>query len=127
MSFPSVSRLVLLAALLPLSAVADVTTREPVPLPPVSKPKGKKAEEPLRLKVEITDGGLFLVDGKPTTLAKVTRLSRELRLLDPKAKLHLIATSETKALDIKKLVKAAAEGGITDVLFSRNGKKPVKE
>lgn len=125
-SFPPLLRLVLIA-FLPLSAAADVTTREPKPLPRVSKSEVKKATNHLWLRVEITDDGLFLVEGKPTTLAKVTRLSREIRLRDPKAKLHLIATPETNVLDMKKLVKSAAEGGITDVLFSSNGKKPAKK
>ncbi|MCF6313587.1 MAG: hypothetical protein L3J39_14165 [Verrucomicrobiales bacterium] len=72
-----------------------------------------------RLVIELRKGGDVYHKDKKISLLDITRLSREWvdHPLVGKARLHLRADKKSETQDIKNIVKAAADGGVVDVIF----------
>lgn len=71
----------------------------------------------LRLTVNIFNEGSFLIDGVEFSEAQIAVLAKEFTAHDEHARLHLRARKDVSTATIKKAVTAAAEGGLTDVIF----------
>ncbi|MFK5921838.1 MAG: hypothetical protein QM496_06640 [Verrucomicrobiota bacterium] len=70
-----------------------------------------------RLQVDLDESGKLWLEEVVISYEQLTVISRISMRLNPKMRLHLRASKRTRTADIKKVVKAAAEGGLVNVIF----------
>lgn len=70
-----------------------------------------------RLQINLNQDGALLLEGTEISPEQLTVISRISLKLNSKMRLHLRAPKTCKIVHIKNAVKAAAEGGLTNVIF----------
>jgi len=70
-----------------------------------------------KLTVEVSPDDRFLVDGVEFSEAQLTVIAREIFAHGERVTLHVRARRDVTTASIRKVVKAAAKGGLTDVIF----------